>query len=539
MSRRAVAPASPVVRSSTARNSSVLAAGALASRIAGWARITVLIAVFGATGTLDPFLAAFRIPDIVFALVAAGSIATVLVPQLSSLLEKGEQRRAQRLLGSVFVAMLMLLGLFSLVVVFGATVLSGLLVGGLPSAQQREAADLSVILLVATNALALSAICTSAAAARSRFGVTAITGLVYSAGTIAGALIGGQAAGGYGPALGTAAGAIAVLVIAATVLVRSNLRPARPNFRDPLLRESLRSLLPRVGSVVVVQLLLAYLISLAGTTGPGAITIWSYAFTLLQVPLALITSSIGIAILPKVAAQAARGNLAAVRTLASSSVGVVVWMMAPIATLGALFSYDAVRLVVGGNIDDASAVATADLLRILLLGLVAHGVISVVVRLFYGMRDTVRPTVAELGGNLVIFVLATLWVPLAGVTGIATSLPLGTWIEAVVLLALLIAHKQVLNAVMVIGTTLFAILAALLSAGLAAAITLPLLESARVSGVVPAAAVAALGTATGLAAYLALTILARRREALPLLRRIAPLAPKGLRALLLRAEVTA
>ena len=539
MSRRAVAPASPVVRSSTARNSSVLAAGALASRIAGWARITVLIAVFGATGTLDPFFAAFRIPDIVFALVAAGSIATVLVPQLSSLLEKGEQRRAQRLLGSVFVAMLMLLGLFSLVVVFGATVLSGLLVGGLPSAQQREAADLSVILLVATNALALSAICTSAAAARSRFGVTAITGLVYSAGTIAGALIGGQAAGGYGPALGTAAGAIAVLVIAATVLVRSNLRPARPNFRDPLLRESLRSLLPRVGSVVVVQLLLAYLISLAGTTGPGAITIWSYAFTLLQVPLALVTSSIGIAILPKVAAQAARGNLAAVRTLASSSVGVVVWMMAPIATLGALFSYDAVRLVVGGNIDDASAVATADLLRILLLGLVAHGVISVVVRLFYGMRDTVRPTVAELGGNLVIFVLATLWVPLAGVTGIATSLPLGTWIEAVVLLALLIAHKQVLNAVMVIGTTLFAILAALLSAGLAAAITLPLLESARVSGVVPAAAVAALGTATGLAAYLALTILARRREALPLLRRIAPLAPKGLRALLLRAEVTA
>ena len=533
MKRSTVAP---VVRASTARSSSVLAAGALASRIAGWARITVLIAVFGATGTLDPFLAAFRIPDIVFALVAAGSIATVLVPQLSSLLEHGQQRRAQRLLGSVFVAMLLLLGLFSLLVVLGANALSGLLVGGLPSAQQREAAELSVILLVATTALALSAICTSAAAARSRFGVTAITGLVYSAGTIAGALIGGRAAGGYGPAIGTAAGGIAVLLIAATVLMRSNLRPARPNFRDPLLREALRSLLPRVGSVVLVQLLLAYLVALAGTTGPGAITIWSYAFTLLQVPLALVTSSIGIAILPKVAAQAARGNLAAVRTLATSSIGVVIWMMAPIATLGALFSYDAVRLVVGGNIDNASAVATADLLRLLLLGLVAHGVISVAVRLFYGLRDTVRPTVAELGGNLVIFALATLWVPLAGVTGIATSLPLGTWIEAAVLIALLIAHKQVLNAATVVGATLFALLAALLSGGLAAAITSPLLEGARLAGVIPGAAVAALGTTTGLAAYLALTILARRREALPLFRRIAPLAPKRMRAILLRAE---
>ena len=536
MKRRSVAP---VPRASTARSSSVLAAGALASRIAGWARVTVLIAIFGATGTLDPFLAAFRIPDIVFALVAAGSIATVLVPQLSSLIERGEQRRAQRLLGSVFVAMLLLLGLFSLLVVLGANALSGLLVGGLPSAQQREAADLSVILLVATIALALSAICTSAAAARSRFGVTAITGLVYSAGTIAGAVIGGRAAGGYGPAFGTAAGAIAVLAIAATVLLQSNLRPARPNFRDPLLREALRSLLPRVGSVVLVQILLAYLIALAGGTGPGAITIWSYAFTLVQVPLALVTSSIGIAILPKVAAQAARGNLGAVRTLATSSIGAVIWMMAPIATLGALFSYDAVRLVVGGNIDDVAAAATADLLRLLLIGLVAHGVISVAVRLFYGLRDTVRPTVAELGANLVIFVLATLWVPLMGVSGIAISLPLGTWIEAATLIALLVAHKQVLHAATVAGTTLFALLAALLSLGLAAAITSPLLEGARLAGVIPGAAVAALGTAVGLAAYVALTLLARRREALPLFRRIAPLAPKGVRALLLRAEEAA
>lgn len=526
-----------VVRASTARSSSILAAGSLASRIAGWARITVLVAVFGATGTLDPFLAAFRIPDIVFALVAAGSIATVLVPQLSSLLERGEQRRAQRLVGSVLAAMILLLALFSLIVIGGATTFSGLLAGSLPSAQQREVADLSVILLVATMALALSAVCTSAAAARSYFGVTAITGLVYSAGTIAGALIGGRAAGGYGPAIGTAAGAIAVLLIAGVVLLRSSLSPAWPNFRDPLLREALRSLLPRVGSVLVVQLLLAYLVTLAGATGAGAITIWTYAFTLLQAPLALVTSSIGIAILPKVAAQAARGDAAGIKALATSSIGAVIWMMAPVAALGALFAYDAVRLVVGGFIDEVSAKATAEVLRLLLIGLVAHGVISVAVRLFYGLRDTSRPTVAEIGGSLVILILATLWVPLAGLTGIAASLPLGTTIEAAVLLALLVSHKQVLSAATTVGTALFAVGAALISSGVAAVITMPLLESARVAGVLPGAAAAALGTAVGLAAYVTLTLLARRREALPMLRRIAPLAPKGLRAHLLRAEV--
>ena len=528
--------ATPIARASTARSSLVLAIGALASRLAGWIRISVLVAVFGASGALDPFLAAFRIPDIVFALVAAGSIATVLVPQLSALMERGERERARRLVGSVIAAMAALLSILSITVVVGADALSQILVGGLTTAQQREVADLSVILLVATIALALAAICGSAAAARSQFGVTAITGLVYSGGTIAGALIGGPTAGGYGPAIGTALGAVAVLLIAGTVLMRSSLRPARPDFGDPLLRDALRSLLPRVGSVVIVQMLLAYLISLAGTTGAGAITIWSYAFTLLQVPLALVTSSIGIAVLPKVAAEEARGNRAAVRTLTTSSIGSVIWLMAPIAALGGLYAYDAVRLVVGGSVNSVATSATADLLRLLLVGLVAHGVISVAVRLFYGLRDTARPTVAELGGSAVIFMFATLLVPGLGVVGIAAALPIGTWLEASLLMLLLVVQKRTLSGARVIGVLVFATLASALSAAIAAAVTMPLLSDARVLGAFSGSAIAALGTAVGLMAYVALTIAARRPEALPLLRRVAQVAPKGLRPIILRAE---
>jgi len=533
MKRRTVAP---VTRSSTARSSSILAAGALASRIGGWARITALITVFGATGTLDPFLAAFRIPDIVFALVAAGSIATVLVPQLSALLEKGEGLRAQRLVGSVLVVMMVLLGIFGVVIVIAAKALSGVLVGGLPIGQQNEAADLSIILYVATIALALSAICSSAAAARSQFGTSAITGLLYSGGTIAGALIGGRAAAGYGPALGTAIGAIAVLLVTGIVLMRSALRPARPNFHDPLLRDALRSLLPRVGSVLFVQLLLAYLISLAGSSGPGSITIWSYAFTLMQVPLALVTSSIGMAILPKVAAHVARGDLARVRKLATLSIGTVIWMMSPIAALGGLFAFDAVRLVVGGSIDVMAVAATADLLRLLLLGLVAHGVISVAIRLFYGLGDTLRPTVAEVSGCIVIFAFATLWFPSIGVPGIAMALPFGTWIQAVALIGLLALRSQILNAATIVKITLFAITASLASGGIAAVVTLPMLASARQAGVLIGTAAAGIGTIVGLTAYVALTVAARRQEALPVLRLVASPLPPSLRAILLRGE---
>ena len=84
----------PAVKS-LGRSGVLLSSAALASRLLGWVRITVLIAIFGTTGQLDPLLAAFRLPDIVFGLVAAGSFSTVLVPALAGLHARGEVQRAQ------------------------------------------------------------------------------------------------------------------------------------------------------------------------------------------------------------------------------------------------------------------------------------------------------------------------------------------------------------------------------------------------------------------------------------------------------------
>jgi putative peptidoglycan lipid II flippase len=258
----------------------------------------------------------------------------------------------------------------------------------------------------------------------------------------------------------------------------------------------------------------------------------------MQVPLALVTSSIGMAILPKVAAHAARGNFARVRTIATLSIGTVIWMMSPIAALGALFAFDAVRLVVGGSIEVLSVAATADLLRLLLLGLVAHGIISVAIRLFYGLGDTLRPTIAEVCGCLVIFGFATLWFPAFGLSSIAMALPFGTWIQAIALVWLLAHRSQIVHAATILKMVIFAVVASLVSAGLAVLVTSPFMDSAREVGVLAGTAAAGVGTIVGLAAYVGLTVLARRQEALPVLRLVASALPPKARALLLRGEVS-
>ena len=58
--------------SQAVRNSALLSVAAFASRVLGWVRLIVLLGAFGADGRLDPYLAAFKVPDIIYQLIAAG-----------------------------------------------------------------------------------------------------------------------------------------------------------------------------------------------------------------------------------------------------------------------------------------------------------------------------------------------------------------------------------------------------------------------------------------------------------------------------------
>ena len=67
----------------------LLVSGAfLASRILGWVRLVVIGNTFGAGPELDAFFAAFRLPDLIFQLVAAGALTSALIPIVSGLLAR-------------------------------------------------------------------------------------------------------------------------------------------------------------------------------------------------------------------------------------------------------------------------------------------------------------------------------------------------------------------------------------------------------------------------------------------------------------------
>ena len=100
----ATATAGPSTTRALAAAGIIVTLASLASRILGFVRLVVIARAVPEKTSLDAFYQAFSIPDFLFQLVAAGALASALVPVLAGLFARGEPGRAWRVVstGSVF-----------------------------------------------------------------------------------------------------------------------------------------------------------------------------------------------------------------------------------------------------------------------------------------------------------------------------------------------------------------------------------------------------------------------------------------------------
>jgi len=422
------------------RNSALLSAAALASRLLGWVRLIVLVTAFGADGRLDPYLAAFKVPDIIYQLIAAGPLSSVLVPLVVRLRSEGDELRARRIMSAIF----LIFGVLALVIAVAALLLAAglaeLLAPGISAAQREEVAQLSRILAPSSLGLGIVAVASVWTAANERFLAASIGPIVYNLSVILFTLFGAERFGTVAAALGTVVGALLYGVIAIAAARVTGLRLARPSLKDPLLLGSLAALLPRISGLLVVQIVLTGLVALASTLGPGSITAWTYALSLVQLPLAMVAGSIGTAILPVAARVLNVEGPAGLLRVTRSALGAAIWMLLPVAVIGAALATNPVGLVLG--ISPASPVGTLLFsgLSLLLFSLPIQGATSVATRLCYGAGDTRGPVISSIVGSLLIALSAAPFVATFGFAGLAAAVLFGEGVECLLLLLRLRSH---------------------------------------------------------------------------------------------------
>ncbi|MFI5258176.1 MAG: murein biosynthesis integral membrane protein MurJ [Candidatus Limnocylindrales bacterium] len=419
----------------------VVVTGVVLSRLLGWARTSVFLAQFGGDSAgLDAFWAAFRIPDTIFQLVAAGAVGSALVPVASELLARGEVERARRLIATI--ANLMILALIPLVVVawIAAPALMALIAPTHgDAAKMATEIELTRLMLLSPILLAVGAVMTAGLNSVGIFGAPAMAPNVYNVGIIVCALILVPFLGVSALAVGVVVGA-AGLVLTQTRAVRgSGLYAPAIDIHDPAVRETLTLMAPRALGLGVTQLV--FLVNTFFATsmgGNGPLTIYTAAFTALQVPVGLIGVPLGIVLLPPLSRAVARGDDERFRRLVDQSLRLLLFVVVPLTGFMLVLARPTLAFLYQHGEFEADDITTmAPVYAVFLFGLVAHVLIALMAPIFYAGKDTRTPVTAALVAVAVDVGAAAIFFPFMHLAGLALAIGLGAWTEVVILVALM------------------------------------------------------------------------------------------------------
>lgn len=377
----------------------LLAVFALLSQLLGFFRDRLLAGEFGASGTLDVYYAAFRIPDFIFIVGASLVSLSVLIPFLSTEIKKGRDS-ARAFLDNVFSAFFVGMVFVSAVAFFAAPRFSPFLFPGFAPEQIADANVLMRIMLLQPILLGISNLFASVTQIERRFFVYAVSPLLYNAGIIVGIAFLYPAFGVPGIAWGVVFGAFLHLAIQIPALIRSGLLP-RFSFSIRLreLAEVAAVSLPRTIALSAQNISVLVLTALGTLFGAGSVAVFNLAWNLQSIPLSIVGASYSLAAFPALSVLWSGGNRERFLETFSSAVRHILFWSFPALALFIVLRAQIVRTVLGaGAFDWSDTRLTAASLALFAVSAVAQSLILLFVRAYYAAGKTRTPVIVTVAG---------------------------------------------------------------------------------------------------------------------------------------------
>lgn len=377
-----------------ARAAGLIMALFVVSRVTGLLREIVIARQFGTSAELDAYLAAFRVPDLLFALMAGGALGSAFIPVFSDYLARNDEEGAWRLASAVLNWVLLVLSAAGMLVALVAPLLvSGVIAPGFTPTQQALTTELMRWMLIATVIFGVSGVVMGILNARQNFWQPALAPVVYNVAIMLGALVLGSALGVRGATIGVVVGAIGHLALQLPGLRRTGMRFSlclAPH--DPGVREVGRLMAPRAMGLAAVELNHLVNVMIASGLAAGSLAALNYGRLMMLLPEGVIAQSVAIAAFPTFSALVAHRQRAELCQVLATTLRSVVYLTLP-AAVGLIWLAGPLVSVVlqRGAFDADSTFAVAWALLFYAVGLVGHAVVEVVTRAFYALHDTRTP----------------------------------------------------------------------------------------------------------------------------------------------------
>jgi putative peptidoglycan lipid II flippase len=418
----------------------IVGAGFLVSKVTGFLDDLLLAQFIGPGPELDAYYAAYRLPDLIFALIAGGALAYAFIPMFSDYLTRDDRSGAWRLASAVINNAFAATLLASIIAALFAPAIVSLSVGrGFTPEYQALSANLMRVILISTVLFSISGIVLSALQANQHFLLPALAPIMYNLGILGGVIFFARSIGVWGPTIGVVIGALLYLLIQVPGLIKYQAKwTAWLGWNDPDLRRVVRLLLPRIGGLGVVYLAMLIATSIASTLGEGSVTALDYGWRVMQLPETLIATAIATAAFPTLSEFGARGQIDQLRRTLSSTLRAILALTIPAAIGLLIFGRVAVQILFErGKFTAESTTLVTWVVQAYALGLIGHSTLEVGARAFYAQKDTLTPLIVAVGAMLVNIILSFLLSARIGVGGLALANSIGVTVEVTALLIIL------------------------------------------------------------------------------------------------------
>jgi len=367
------------------------------SFVLGLLRDRLLTGSFGVGNELDVYYTAFRIPDFIAMVLMTGAIGVAIIPIFTKNLVEGKEQAFKYLSNLLNLSLIFLIVICLFLFIFAPNLIS-LIAPGFLGEKKEITTLLTRIMLLSPILMGISNIISAVLRVFQRFLITALAPIVYNLGSIIGIIFFVPKIGIAGLGWGIILGAFLHFLIQLPALFKVGFKIQNifsPFDKDFLL--TLKLTIPRSIGLAATQINLVVITIIGSTLIPGSVGIFSLANNLSYPIIGLVAIPFTVAVFPALSLAFSKGQKKEMLLKFSSVFRQIVFLIIPMSAICFLLRAHLVRVVFGAGLFDWSATKlTAACFGIFMFGLFAQGLIYLVSKAFYAMRNTRIPALVSI-----------------------------------------------------------------------------------------------------------------------------------------------
>ena len=369
----------------------------LVSRVFGFLRDMVIAMAFGSSSSADAFFVAFRIPNMQRRILAEGAMTAAFIPVFTETLTKKGESVAWKLAANLFNILILVLSSASLLIlIFSPTVITVFAPGFIDEPGKFElTVKLTRCMAPYLFFIGLAAFCMGILNTLKVFALPAAAPISQNISMILSVLFISPLMDEpiIGLAIGVVVGGALQLLIQLPAVLKKGIQFEKTlNFKQKEVFKIVRLMGPVILGLAVYELNIMIDTLIASLLPGGSISYLYYGNRLVQLPLGIFAVALGVALLPTLSSQAAKGNLKELVQTLGFSIRLILFITIP-ATVGLIILREPIinTLWERGEFLASTTDGTAIALLYYSIGLCAYSGIKIIAPAFYSLQDTKTP----------------------------------------------------------------------------------------------------------------------------------------------------